>query len=685
MEAASSIEKIQRVGKYITTLLVVAFISTLFPNNARFKYQFEQGGTWKYDDLTAPFDFPIKKLEEELEADKASRESNVTPVYELATDVARKQKDLFEKAFKAQWEIEKERNQFKEAIEQPNRYLKYSWQLLDRIYNKGVILLEPMHMNKKKDFVVNVLRGDELKPQTLGNLLTIVEAKTLLSDSLPYSPLKEPEFLLPLLEKSITYNLKYNAERTAQFEQIIPETKGIVKKGDLLVTASGIITDEIYEKLMSFKTAYEQEITKQRSPLGIFLGYFLLTSLVIGVFMLYIQRFAKDQFQHFNQFLFMLMWLVVYSYLVYLVENINIQLVYLLPFCIVPIVVKHFYNSSLALFAHVVVILIASFLSSLSFEFTFVQIIAGITAILGGVNVRNFTRFIYLIAFIFSAYFFTFLGLSLIQEGSIQQFDWTVISLLLVNMLLILLAHPLIPLLGRIFGFTSSSTLLEWEDMNQPLLKQLATTAPGTFQHSLQVANLAEAAGRAIQSDYTLLKVAALYHDIGKIVNANYFIENQNGINPHNNLQALESAKIIIAHVEEGLKLAKKYRLPKAITRFIATHHGTTLTEYFLKKHMEAYPKEIVDKTLFQYNGLLPVSREETILMLADSIEAASRSLRNATAEEMDFFVEKIVNGKINTGQLKESQLSFSELEICCQVFKNTLRSIYHPRVDYPK
>ncbi len=685
MEAASSIEKIQRVGKYITTLLVVAFISTLFPNNARFKYQFEQGGTWKYDDLTAPFDFPIKKLEEELEADKASRESNITPVYELATDVARKQKDLFEKAFKAQWEIEKERNQFKEAIEQPNRYLKYSWQLLDRIYNKGVILLEPMHMNKKKDFVVNVLRGDELKPQTLGNLLTIVEAKTLLSDSLPYSPLKEPEFLLPLLEKSITYNLKYNAERTAQFEQIIPETKGIVKKGDLLVTASGIITDEIYEKLMSFKTAYEQEITKQRSPLGIFLGYFLLTSLVIGVFMLYIQRFAKDQFQHFNQFLFMLMWLVVYSYLVYLVENINIQLVYLLPFCIVPIVVKHFYNSSLALFAHVVVILIASFLSSLSFEFTFVQIIAGITAILGGVNVRNFTRFIYLIAFIFSAYFFTFLGLSLIQEGSIQQFDWTVISLLLVNMLLILLAHPLIPLLGRIFGFTSSSTLLEWEDMNQPLLKQLATTAPGTFQHSLQVANLAEAAGRAIQSDYTLLKVAALYHDIGKIVNANYFIENQNGINPHNNLPALESAKIIIAHVEEGLKLAKKYRLPKAITRFIATHHGTTLTEYFLKKHMEAYPKEIVDKTLFQYNGLLPVSREETILMLADSIEAASRSLRNATAEEMDFFVEKIVNGKINTGQLKESQLSFSELEICCQVFKNTLRSIYHPRVDYPK
>ncbi len=680
-----TIERIQRTGKYLIMLLVVAFISTLFPNNARFKYQFEQGGTWKYEDLTAPFDFPIKKLEEELEADKASRENNVTPVYEQATDVARTQKDLFEKAFKAQWEVEKERDQFKEAIQQPNRYLKFSWQLLDRIYNRGVILLEPMHMNKKKDFVVNVLRGDELRPQTLGNLLTLVEAKTLLSDSLPYSPLKEPEFLLPLLEKSITYNLQYNAERTAQFEQIIPETKGIVKKGDLLVTASGIITDEIYEKLMSFKMAYEQEITKQRSPLGIFLGYFLLTSLVIGVFVLYIQRFAKDQFQYFNQFLFMLMWLVVYSYLVYLVENIAIQLVYLLPFCIVPIVVKHFYNSSLALFAHVVVILIASFLSSLSFEFTFVQIIAGITAILGSVNVRNFTRFIYLLVFIFISYFLTFLGLSLIQEGSIHQFDWTVVSLLLVNMLLILLAHPLIPLLGRVFGFTSSSTLLEWEDMNQPLLKQLATTAPGTFQHSLQVANLAEAAGRAIQADYMLLKVAALYHDIGKIINSNYFIENQNSINPHNDLPASESAKIIISHVEEGLKLAKKYRLPKAITRFIATHHGTTFTAYFLKKHMEAYPNQVIDKSLFRYNSPLPVSREETILMLADSIEAASRSLRNAVAEEMDIFVEKIVEGKISTGQLNASQLSFNELEICCQVFKSTLRSIYHPRIDYPK
>lgn len=685
MEATRSIEKIQRVGKYLIVLLVVAFISTLFPNNARFKYQFEQGGTWKYDDLTAPFDFPIKKLEEELEADKASRESNITPVYELVADLAKTQKDLFEKSFKAQWEVEKERNQFKEAIEEPGRYLKYGWQFLDRIYNKGVILLEPMHMNKGKDFVVNLLRGDELKLQTLGNLLTVLEAKALLSDSLPYSPLKEPEFLLPLLEKSITYNLKYNAGRTAQFEQIIPETKGIVKKGEMLVTASGIITNEVYEKLMSFKTAYEQEITKQRSPLGIFLGYFLLTTLLIGVFMLYVQRFAKDQFQHFSQFLFMLMWLVVYSYLVYLIENIDVQLIYTLPFCIVPIVVKHFYNSSLALFAHVVVILIASFLSSLGFEFTFVQIIAGITAILGSVNVRNFSQFIYLIALIFITYFFTFLGLSLIQEGSIYQFDWTVLSFLIVNMLLILLAHPLIPLLGRIFGFTSSSTLLEWEDMNQPLLKKLATTAPGTFQHSLQVANLAEAAARAIQADYTLLKVAALYHDVGKMINPNYFIENQNSVNPHDSLPALESAKIIIAHVEEGLKLAKKYRLPKAVTRFIATHHGTTVAEYFLKKHMEEHPTEIVDKTLFQYNGPLPVSREETVLMLADSIEAASRSIRNAMAEEMDSFVEKIINGKISNGQLNESQLSFSELEICRQVFKNTLRSIYHPRINYPK
>ncbi len=680
-------ERIWHIGKYLIVLLIVAFISTLFPNNARFKYQFERGGTWKYEDLTAPFDFPIIKLEEELEADKAAQQSNITPVYELVNDVARIQKDLFEQAFKAQWEAEKERNQFKEAINQPNRYLRYSWQFLDRIYNKGVILLEPMHMNKGKDFVVNVLRGDVMKLQTLGSLLTIKGAKELLGDSLPYSPLKEPEFLLPLLEKSITYNLKYSAERTAQFEQVIPETKGIVKKGEMIVTVSGIITDEAYEKLMSFKTAYEQEITRQRSPLGIFLGYFLLTSLVIGFFVLYIQRFAKDQFEHLNEFLFMLMWVLIYSYLVYLVTSAstNVQLVYLLPFCIVPIVVKHFYNNSLALFIHVVVVLIASFLSSLGFEFTFVQIVAGIAAILGSVNVRNFTRFMYLIALVFTTYFFTFLGFALIQEGSLRQFDWAILGLLIANVLFILLAHPLIPLLGRIFGFTSSSTLLEWEDTNQPLLKKLATTAPGTFQHSLQVANLAESSARAIQADYTLLKVAALYHDIGKMSNPNYFIENQSGVNPHNELSAIESAKIIISHVDQGINLAKKYRLPKMLTRFIATHHGTTSAEYFLKKHMEEHPNEVIDKTLFYYKGPLPVTKEETILMLADSIEAASRSLRNATGAEIDSFVEKIINGKINNGQLNESQLSFSELEICRRVFKNTLRSIYHPRIDYPK
>lgn len=688
MSQANSTTSLQSIAKYLIVLIVIAFISTLFPNNIRFKYQFDKGERWKYEELIAPFEFPIKKSEAEMAADIAEREKSFSPYYEMNLDILKQQRLGLEASFKAQLDAERGSSPFQEVFEQTDRYLRFGKNFLDKIYENGIIELSSEHKSKGKDFVINVIKGNVTQKEAVGNLLTVQKAQELLSDSLPYSPLKEPEFLLPILEKLIRANVLYSKERTEQFKadflKSIPDTKGIVKEMELIVPENGIITDEIYDKLLSYREAYKEQVIQDRSPIGIFIGYFILTALIIGVFLLYLQRFAREQFKDPLKLIFLFLWLVIYSYLVYIFDLSNALSAYMIPFCIVPIVIKHFYGTQLALFTHVIIVLIASFLSSLGYEFTLMQIIAGIIAVLGRVDSRDLSQFFYVIISIFLAYAFTYLGLSLIQADSLENIDWNVYTWLFVNAVLILLAYPLIPILERLFGFTSPSSLLELSDVNRPLLQRLSSTAPGTFQHSLQVGNLSEAAAREIDADHLLVKVAALYHDIGKIQNPSYYIENQNGNNPHDQLTPAESAKMIIAHVTEGLKLAKKQRLPKVIVDFIATHHGDTRVEYFYRKHLEANPNTKVNEGAFRYPGPKPTTREQTIMMLADSIEAACKSLKSPTGKDIDDMIDKIISSKMAAGQLSASTLTFEDMEKVQSVFKRLLRSIHHVRVEYP-
>jgi cyclic-di-AMP phosphodiesterase PgpH len=277
-----------------------------------------------------------------------------------------------------------------------------------------------------------------------------------------------------------------------------------------------------------------------------------------------------------------------------------------------------------------------------------------------------------------------FIGLSLIEESNFQNFNWSVLVWLSLNGFLTLLAYPLIPLLGNFFGFTSSITLAELSDLNHPLLKELSLKTPGTLQHSLQVANLSEAAAKAINANDLLVKVAAMYHDIGKTLKSNYFIENQSGVNPHDKLPYIESAKVIIEHVTEGERMAEKANLPRVITRFITTHHGTTLVEFFYRKHLRDNSDGDKDKHHFQYPGPKPQTKEETILMLADSLEATAKSLKILDNTSIDELVERIVSEKITQGQLQDSALTFNDLEKCKTSFKQTLKNIHHVRIEYP-
>lgn len=683
----TTIEGLPTLVKYLMVAAVVAFISFLFPNDVKFRYEFDKGQKWKYQDLRAPFDFAILKPEEEIEVEQQRVREQFSPYYEWDAATGKAELLAFERRFKAQLE-QIEAEQFPDLTSRPEAYLSFGQELLGRIYNRGVVAFSPNDQGKPADFVINVMQGNTAQAKTIGSLRTPESAKTMLSDSLPRSGLPESDFLFALLEASISPNIVYNDSLSQlllqqDFEQV-GMYRGLVSKGDLIVTEDGYITEDIYLKLKSFKIKYREEVTDQQSYLGVLIGYALLSTLIIGLFLLYVRFFAKAVFSRFNKLIFILLWLVAFSYLVYAVEQVSLLSTYMIPFCIVPIVIKNFYDNQLALFTHLVVILLASFLSTLGYEFAFLQILAGIVVILSDVDTRQWSRFFYSIFFIFLVYALGYIGLSLIQEGNYQDIDWRFLAWLAISAFMTLLAYPLIPLLERFFGFTSAITLVELSDMNRPLLRELAVKAPGSLQHSLQVANLGEEAARQIGCNHLLVKVAALYHDIGKSVQPEFFIENQSGKSPHGDISHKESAEIIISHVAEGVKMAKKARLPSILIDFIKSHHGTTRVEYFYRNYLKEHPDEAVDEAAFRYPGPKPVSKEEAILMLADSVEAACKSLKEPTEDTLNELIDKIIAGKIAMGQLDEAGLSFGELSICKKVFKQLLKSVHHVRIAYP-
>ncbi len=675
-------------GKYLLVIGIIAFLSLLFPNNARFNYDFEVGQTWRYDDLMAPFDFPVRKPAAELELEKKGLLENFSPYYVVNTDISRQQISRFEEEFAKDF-ASMDKSQFTDVARKPEKYIEFGQKFLERHFRNGIIGLSDEHLEKPSDFVINIVRGRNTRRQTLQNINTVESIEEIIQDSLPYSNLRDPDFLYYPLKKSLQANLFYSKSVTDLFKEdlisSISASRGKVTKGDLIIPKDGIVTDEIYEKLQSFRTEYEEEVTANKSHIGVFSGYLLLTTLSILIFLVYIKFYLPEIFEKFSKFGFIFMWFAIYGWFVWLVETNTTISIWVIPFCVVPIVIKTFFNDRLAFFTHVVLILIVSFLCSEGYEFIFLQILAGVVAIMSDANARNWSGFFFTMVFIFLTYAMGWLGLSLIVNGSIYTFDYSVLSSLLLNVFLTLMAFPLIPLLERVFGFTSAVSLLELSDMHRPLLKRLALEAPGTLQHSIQVANLCEAVADEIGADELLVKTAALYHDIGKISNASYFIENQSGRNPHEDLDELQSAEMIISHISEGLAMAKKAGVPKVIRRFIATHHGTTRVEYFYRNYTKKHPGKVIPVEKFCYPGPKPVSKEETILMLADSLEASCKSLKNPTGEDIDKMVEHIINQKVETHQLTESELTFEEMDKARGVFKKLLRSMNHVRVEYPE
>ena len=406
----------------------------------------------------------------------------------------------------------------------------------------------------------------------------------------------------------------------------------------------------------------------------------------LSVLVFFLMFFRKDIFNDNAKITFILFVIILQVLMSKSAINSQLFSIYLLPFCILPIIIRAFYDTRVALFVHLITVLIISFMAPNRFEFAFIELLAGMVAIFSIVNMRNRSQIFISAMVIFITYSISYVSITIIQEGGGEVITWLDIAWFAISAILTLFSYPLIFIFEKIFGFTSDVSLLELSDTNGKLLRKLASIAPGTFQHSLQVANIAEEAIYEIGGNALLVRTGALYHDIGKMEIPMYFIENQaNGMNPHEDMSFDESAAIIISHVIKGVEIAKAHNLPEQIIDFIRTHHGTSLTAYFYRSYQKAFPEEIINETKFHYHGPIPFSKETAVLMMADSVEAASRSLKKYDVESIDNLVESIINTQIEQNQFVNADITFKDINTLKKIFKKKIMSIYHVRVEYPR
>jgi hypothetical protein len=670
-------------------LSTVIIISLLYPNNLKFPFDFERGQTWRYSELDAPYDIPVLKATEVLDAEIKNVEKAANPVYRLDQSVARKARARFLEEFQIRLDSARVRNDNRDLTNQPGPHRRYGLRVLDKLYDEGIIRARSEEEMEGMYTVVTILNGNEQRERMLTQLRSPGDAQSWLRDSLFYTDLRSPEFLLDLLADKFTYNLFYSDSLTTQIRSeavtSISPYDGLVRRGEQIIKPGETVTGTVYQQLVSYRQLYNESLSTQTTFWSVFGGYAVQIGLVVLLLFVYVRSFFPFVYSRVKNLLMILMWLVLYALIVRTVELSPDLNTYVVPFCIVPIVIRIFFNERLAFFVHVSVVLIASFLTTLGYHFTFLSIMAGVVVIVMDIDTRDSGRFLRSLLLLFGFYFVGFVGLELMRGGTWSTVNYPNIGWIFGNVFLCLLAYPLIPLLERIFGFISPITLGELSDMNRPLLERLARQAPGTWQHSLNVANMSEQAARAIGADALLVRVAALYHDIGKVANPAFFIENQNGPNPHEKLSPRESATLIIGHVSEGVKLARQAGLPEVIIDFIRTHHGTTRVEFFYRQYVRDRPEREAEEAKFRYLGPRPVTKEQTVLMIADSTEAACKSLKNPSEEELFSLIDSVIRGKLTSGQLEDSQLTFQELETSRRIFRNILKSVHHTRIAYPE
>lgn len=662
-------------------LAAVALIVYFLPRDVRFIYQFDLNKPWRYGQLMATFDFPIYKPDQVIQREQDSIIRHFQPYFSMDVNVGT---DAINQ-LRADYQSD-----LKEVLPSSD-YLRYIINTLGVIYRQGILDVGSSdRLQRDSTANIRIVNGMMAEQQSVAETYTIKDAYTYLlnSDSARY----KPEILQKCaLNAYLAPNLIYEKEltETARQEAIdnFPWAMGMVQSGQKIVDRGEIISENTYNILKSLEKEMQTRSDVSQSQRRLMLGgQVLFVALYIFLLMLYLGIYRKDYFDGWRDLLLIFSFMVFFCLFTSLLMSRNMFSVYIIPYAILPMVLRTFLDSRTALLAHIVTILICSITLRYPHEFILIQVAAGIIAIF---NMRELSRRsqLFLSAFlvvvvsivIFFAYeFFT--------EEDISKIDFSIPVYIILNGILLLFTYPLFFIIEKTFGYTSNVTLVELSDVNNNLLRHLSETAPGTFQHSMQVANLATEAANFLGANAQLVRTGALYHDIGKTENPAFFTENQlGGVNPHENLSYEQSAKVVINHVTDGLKLAEKNNLPTIVKDFISTHHGKGKTKYFYISWKNEHPNEEPDEEMFTYPGPNPFTKEQAILMMADAVEAASRSLPEYTEESIGNLVDKIIDSQVTEGYFKDCPITFKEIAQVKSTFKEKLTTIYHTRISYPE
>ena len=667
------------IYKSLIFIATVSVIVYFLPNEGKFNYQFDINKPWKYGLLQASFDFPIYKNDIQVQKEQDSILADYQPYFQIDKEA---EKNVLSK-------LREDYNKTLRHSLPGTDYVRYIERTLKALYEDGIIAGNDLkRMEEDSIIAIRLVDKNVATSRFIDQLYTVKEAYEYLlnADTTHY---KKKILQQCNLNDYITPNLVYDEEKSeaAQKDLLsnISWANGFVLNGQKIIDRGEIVDEQTYNILESLRKEWEKRSDSVQEKRLTLAGQILYVGIFLFCFMAYLELFRADYYERKGTLTLLFALIVFFPVLSSIMVEQNLSSIYVVPFAMIPIIVRVFLDSRTAFMAHVTIILLCSITLRFPHEFILLQVVAGMVAIYSLRELSQRSQLLRTALVVFISYALLYFAFELIHEDDLTKLNTRMYIYFMINGILLLFAYPLLFLLEKIFGFTSDVTLVELSNINNSLLREMSEVAPGTFQHSLQMANLAAAAANKIGGKSQLVRTGALYHDIGKMVNPAFFTENQSGVNPHKSLSYEQSAQVIISHITDGLKLAEKHNLPKVIKDFISNHHGRGLTKYFYISYKNEHPDEEVDQEKFRYPGPNPFTKEQAVLMMADSVEAASRSLPEYTEESISTLVDKIIDTQVSEGYFKECPITFKDIATVKALFKEKLKTMYHTRISYPE
>lgn len=667
------------IYKSLIFIATVSVIVYFLPNEGKFNYQFDINKPWKYGLLQASFDFPIYKNDIQVQKEQDSILADYQPYFQIDKEA---EKNVLSK-------LREDYNKTLRHSLPGTDYVRYIERTLKALYEDGIIAGNDLkRMEEDSIIAIRLVDKNVATSRFIDQLYTVKEAYEYLlnADTTHY---KKKILQQCNLNDYITPNLVYDEEKSEAAQKgllsNISWANGFVLNGQKIIDRGEIVDEQTYNILESLRKEWEKRSDSVQEKRLTLAGQILYVGIFLFCFMAYLELFRADYYERKGTLTLLFALIVFFPVLSSIMVEQNLSSIYVVPFAMIPIIVRVFLDSRTAFMAHVTIILLCSITLRFPHEFILLQVVAGMVAIYSLRELSQRSQLLRTALVVFISYALLYFAFELIHEDDLTKLNTRMYIYFMINGILLLFAYPLLFLLEKIFGFTSDVTLVELSNINNSLLREMSEVAPGTFQHSLQMANLAAAAANKIGGKSQLVRTGALYHDIGKMVNPAFFTENQSGVNPHKSLSYEQSAQVIISHITDGLKLAEKHNLPKVIKDFISTHHGRGLTKYFYISYKNEHPDEEVDQEKFRYPGPNPFTKEQAVLMMADSVEAASRSLPEYTEESISTLVDKIIDTQVSEGYFKECPITFKDIATVKALFKEKLKTMYHTRISYPE